>query len=78
MDESQSQKGRMETHPFLFSIFLFHLSLEVMLCHCSTHPSPSVSWDPFVCEIRHHTCPAGGEAIDFSLRTHVIFNTFLI
>lgn len=42
-----------------FHFLFFHLPLEVMLCHCSTHPPPSVSWDSFVCERRQHTCPAG-------------------
>lgn len=62
MDESQSQKGRTEMH---FVYYFFNLPSDVLFCHCSAHPPPSVSWDSFVCERRQHTCPAGGRVMDF-------------
>lgn len=46
MDESQSQKGRTEEQ-----FVNFYLSSAVPFCHCSVHPSLSVSWDSFVCVV---------------------------
>lgn len=77
MDESQSQKGRMEEQFVNFFIMPF--------CHCFIHPSLSVLLDSSVCvfcgqrERRQHTCPAEKNKADIfvcTLNLHIFLAQF--